>query len=138
MASFQKVVWSSKSYNWNSPDEVFSELNDEFDFTFDPTDKPLVGLGCKNGLKESWRGRVYLNPPYGRNLTKRWIYKSWEQLQLGNIEFIVFLLPSRTGTDWFMFLMNKGAEFRINRGRLKFGDADTGAPFDSIVVILRR
>jgi len=143
MSSFQKVVWSSKSYNWDSPKQVFLDLHQEFDFTLDPTDKPLIGPGRKNGLNENWGtvenpSRIYLNPPYGRKLTKRWIFKAWQELCFKRIEFAVFLLPSRTGTDWFTFLMNKGAEFRINRGRLKFGEADLGAPFDSLVAILRK
>lgn len=143
MSNFQKVVWSSKSYNHDTPKELFLDLHNEFHFTLDPTDKPLIGEGRKNGLRESWGSkqkpeRIYLNPPYGRQLTKRWIYKSWQELQFENIEFVVFLLPSRTGADWFLFLLNKGAEFRINRGRLKFGTATEGAPFDSIVVILRK
>lgn len=143
MSSFQKVVWSSKSYNWDSPKQVFLDLHKEFNFNQDPTDKPLIGPGCKNGLVEPWGtikkpGRIYLNPAYGRKLTKRWIFKAWQEMHFGRIEIVVFLLPSRTGTDWFQFLMNKGAEFRINRGRLKFGEAELGAPFDSLVAILRK
>lgn len=143
MSNFQKVVWSSKSYNHDTPKDVFSDLHNEFDFTLDPTDKPTIGEGRKSGLSEAWGtkekpNRIYLNPPYGRKLTKRWIFKAWQELQFGNIELAVFLLPDRMGTDWAIFLLNKGAEFRANRGRLKFGNASEGAPFDSIIVILRR
>lgn len=136
--TFQKVVWSSKSGKWNTPDEVFSDLHKEFNFTFDPAVPPRIGNFSGNGLKEPWHGRVFLNPEYGRSSTKRWVLKGWKELFMGHIELVVFLLPSRTGTDWFQFLMLKEAEFRINRGRLKFGDAKTGAPFDSLVAILRK
>jgi len=59
-------------------------------------------------------------------------------MYFGRIELAVFLLPDRMGTDWASFLISKDTEFRANRGRLKFGDASEGAPFDSIVAILRK
>jgi hypothetical protein len=141
--TFQKVVWSNKSYNHDTPDEVFSDLHKEFNFTLDPTDKPIIGSGLVNGLKDAWGSlkkpnRIYLNPPYARNLTKRWIFKAWQQLCIGNIEIAVMLLPASMGTDWAIFLLQHGAEFRVNRGRLKFGDAELGAPFWSMIAILTK
>lgn len=136
---FSRVVFSSKTYKWGTPQDVFNELHKEFDFTMDPARPPLIGGFEGNALKENWKGRVFCNPPYSRTLTKRWIHKAWQELATGRIELVVLLLPSRTGNDWFHFLHARGAEFRISRGRLKFGDkTKLGAPFDSIIAILRR
>jgi len=133
--TFQKVVWSSKSYKWNTPDEIFQDLHKEFRFTFDPAVPPRIGNFSGNALKEPWTGRVFCNPPYKRGLTKRWVLKGWKEITLGHCELLVFLLPLRNNPG-FKFLKSKGAEFRLCDKRLKFSDADTGAPFDSVVAIL--
>lgn len=128
------MVFSSKTTKWNTPRDAFNELNEEFHFDFDPNHPPIVGNFQGNGLREPWHGRVYANFPYENIL--RWVQRAWQQLYVGNCEIVVMLLPSRTGTAWFEFLLKKGAEFRVNRGRLKFNDAELGAPFDTIVAIL--
>lgn len=142
---FQRVVFSSKSYHWNTPEEAYKELDKEFHFTFDPAVPPIVGNFAGNALRDPWKGRVFVNPPYKRKVITRWVKRAWMQYKLGHCQLVVLLLPSRTGTDWFDFLLRKKAEFRINRGRLKFKDvnnsSDTkgkhGAPFDSLVAILQ-
>ena len=45
------------------------------------------------------------------------------------------LLPARTDTKWFHDFIYNRAEVRFVRGRLKFGDSKSGAPFPSMVVI---
>lgn len=51
---------------------------------------------------------------------------------------VVCLVPARTDTRWFHdHVLAEGAEVRYVRGRLKFGNATTGAPFASLVVIYR-
>lgn len=146
--TFNRVVFSSKSYKWNTPDEAYKELDQEFHFSFDPAVPPRVGNFSGNGLKESWipkiktgkrslypRSRVFCNPPYKRKLTLRWVLKGWRELVAGNVELIVFLLPLRN-SDYMRFLTKVGAEYRLNNGRLKFGDATESAPFDSMIAIL--
>lgn len=130
------MVFSSKTYKWNTPRDAFDELNEEFHFDFDPNYPPMVGNFEGNCLREKWHGRVYANFPYDKKLLFRMIKRAWTQLVQGNVEIVVMLLPSRTGSPWFHYLLERGAEFRINRGRLKFGDSENGAPFDTCVAIL--
>lgn len=47
---------------------------------------------------------------------------------------MVCLLPARTDTKWWHEYCMKG-EVRLIKGRLKFGDETTAAPFPSAVVI---
>ena len=47
------------------------------------------------------------------------------------------LLPARTDTRWFHDYINKKAEIRFIKGRLKFGGSNNNAPFPSMVVIFR-
>jgi site-specific DNA-methyltransferase (adenine-specific) len=46
------------------------------------------------------------------------------------------LIPARTDTVYFhRYIYRKAAEIRFVKGRLKFGNAQHGAPFPSMVVV---
>ena len=47
------------------------------------------------------------------------------------------LIPARTDTKWFHeYIYNKaGVEIRFIKGRLKFGNSKSGAPFPSMLVV---
>ena len=77
--------------------------------------------------------RVFCNPPYGREIGK-WVKKCYEESSLA---FVVMLIPARTDTSYFHDYIYHKAEVRFIRGRLKFGDATSPAPFPSMVVIFK-
>ena len=85
--------------------------------------------------------RLELAVQYGvasRNLPsrtqfRRWVRKAYEESQKGAT--VVCLLPSRTDTAWWHDYVMEHAEVVFIRGRLKFGDAKTGAPFPSAVAV---
>ena len=79
-------------------------------------------------------GIVFCNPPYGRELPK-WVKKCYEESQKGAV--VVMLIPARTDTRWFHDYIYGKAEIRFIKGRLKFGDGKSPAPFPSMVVIFR-
>ena len=126
-----RIVFKSQSVEWPTPPKLFEELNKEFSFNFDPC--PLGGnLDGTGPLFVDWRGkRVFCNPPYGPHVGK-WLERAEEA------EVSVYLLPARTDTRWFHDLvLPKAREIRFVKGRLRFGDAKTGAPFPSMVVIFK-
>lgn len=47
---------------------------------------------------------------------------------------VVMLVPARTDTRWWHNYIRKG-EVRFIKGRLKFNDGDSPAPFPSAIVI---
>lgn len=121
-----RVLFSSASVHWATPKVLYDALNQEFSFTLDP-----CPLGGTDGLARDWRGaRVYCNPPYGPGIA-RWLEKASEA------ELAVFLLPSRTDTKWWHEYAMKANEIRFLKGRLKFGESKTGAPFPSVILIYR-
>jgi len=135
--SFNRIHFSSKSVKHNTPQGVFKELDEEFHFSFDPCKPPIVGNFKGDGLRDNWKGRVYCNMPYENIL--EWVQKGWEELCLRHCLLIVFLIPMR-GAFWFKFLKRRGAEFRTCNKRIKFNNPKNkghGAPFDSMVAILR-
>ena len=74
-----------------------------------------------------------MNPPYGRDIGK-WMKKAFEESQ--KEATIVCLVPARTDTYWWHEYAMKG-EIRLIRGRLKFSNAQNGAPFPSAIVVFR-
>lgn len=96
---------------------------------------PDITIGNKNGLSRDWGERVFCNPPYGREIG-RWVQKSFEESRKKNT-LVVMLIPARTDTKYFHDYIYGKAEIRFIRGRLKFGNAKTAAPFPSMVVIFR-
>lgn len=137
-----KTLFSSKTDKWETPQTFFDELNREFDFNLDPC-ADETNHKCEkyfteeeNGLLQDWGGcRVFCNPPYGSSI-KDWVAKCYHE---GHKEetLVVLLIPARTDTTYFHDYIEHRAEIRFVRGRLKFGDSKTGAPFPSMVVIFR-
>ena len=77
-----------------------------------------------NGLAQPWRGRVWLNPPYGSQ-TGLWLRKLRHH---GNGIALVF---ARTGAKWFFRSVWNGADaVFFLRGRLQFYNLD-GSPAPS-------
>ena len=138
---FSRVLFSSLSGKWRTPLEIFLNLNKEFHFNLDPC-KPAIykslDLIKKNGLMEDWPmgSRAFLNPKYSQ--TERWVGKVWVEMCEGRCDLAVFLVPARTDTDWFQFIVKKVKDpIRCINKRVRFGNAKTGAPFPSIIIILR-
>ena len=137
-----KVMFSSESGNWATPQDFFDKLNDEFNFTLDPCADDFnhkcekYYTEAQDGLKQDWSGeRVFCNPPYGRDVPK-WVKKCADETGTGNCELAVMLLHARTDTRWFHdYIYHKADEVRFVKGRLKFGGQTTNAPFPSMVVV---
>lgn len=127
-----RVIFKSQTVEWATPKGVYDQLHGEFRFDYDPC--PLNGDA--DGLATlftAWAGkRVFVNPPYGRAIC-RWLERACEPA------LAVYLIPARTDTSWFHELvLPRAKEIRFIRGRLKFGDAKTGAPFPSMIVIFQQ
>lgn len=137
-----KVLFSSKTDQWATPQIFFDHLNDEFHFDLDPCadeknhKTELYFTKEDDGLTKDWSGhRVFCNPPYGRTIGK-WVEKSFKEGVKDNT-LVVLLIPARTDTSYFHDYIYNRAEIRFVPGRLKFGGSSTGAPFPSMVVIYR-
>ena len=125
-----KSLFKSEDHHTRTPKAFFDKLNNEFDFTADVS--PHMSL--LNMLNVEWIGRIYCNPPY--NNQRSFIEKCLNQLNKGNLECGVFLLPSRTDTKLFHELILPNAkEIRFIKGRLKFEGKENSAPFPSMVVV---
>jgi phage N-6-adenine-methyltransferase len=136
------LMFSSKTDEWETPQDLFNELNKEFDFGIDvcanESNKKCNTYfdRAKDGLKQYWFlwKSIWMNPPYGREIGK-WVEKAYETSLKGST--VVCLLPARTDTRWFhQYILGK-AEIRFIKGRLKFGGSKNSAPFPSMIVIYK-
>jgi phage N-6-adenine-methyltransferase len=136
------VHFSSRSCEWATPPDLFARLDARFcPFDLDPCANP-ENATCQrfftradNGLAQPWTGRVFMNPPYGREIGA-WVRKAWEAVESGAAELVVCLVPARVDTKWWHTYAARG-EFEFLPGRLRFGGAENGAPFPSAVVVFR-
>lgn len=131
------VMFSKKSDEWATPQNLFDELNKEFAFTLDPC-ATKENAKCEkfytiqeDGLSKSWKGEtVFCNPPYSQ--IKEWVKKCYNEAWKCRI---VLLIPARTDTRYFHDYIYHKSEIRFIKGRLKFGDSKNSAPFPSMIVI---
>jgi len=139
------ALFSKASDEWGTPQWLFDLLNEEFDFQIDAAATPknakvpaayFEDLDAVPTLefcwycKGSWE-RFWLNPPYSK--IAAFMKKAYEESQKGAV--VVCLIPARTDTRYWHDYVMKSQEIRFIKGRLKFGDSKTGAPFPSVVVI---
>lgn len=137
-------MMTSKSNEWETPQDFFDELDAEFHFTLDPC-ATKENAKCEkfytkedDGLLQQWSGEtVFMNPPYGREIGK-WVKKASFCSVVKKV-LVVGLIPARTDTKYWHDYIHGRAEVRFIKGRLYFSNnGKTGrAPFPSAIVIWR-
>ncbi len=87
----------------------------------------------QDGLTQEWKGRIYMNPPYGRDIDS-WVDKLCREHEARRAYECLALVPARPDTQWWIKLRDYPVCFV--EGRLKFGDAENSAPFPSALFYL--
>ena len=138
-----KGLFTSDKNYWETPQDFFDELHEKYEFTLDAaaTDEnaklPNYYTVEDDALKQKWEGRVFVNPPYGREI-KHWVKKAYEESLQPYNECVVMLIPSRTDTIyWHEYIFGKAKEIDFLKGRLKFeinGKGKAAAPFPSALI----
>jgi phage N-6-adenine-methyltransferase len=135
------VHFSSATDEWATPQDFFDAVHAEFRFELDVCALP-TSAKCEryfapedDGLAQDWRGTCWMNPPYGDEI-RHWVKKAHDSA-LDNDAVVACLVPARVDTGWWWDYC-RHAEIRFLRGRLRFGDAGSGAPFPSALVVFGR
>lgn len=81
-----------------------------------------------DGLKQHWRGNVWLNPPYASDLIGKFADKV--AASKGDIKQAIILVNNATETGWFNTLISVASAVVFPKSRVKFymADGKTGAP----------
>ena len=133
-----------KKYDtWSTPQWLFDQLNEEFNFTTDVC-ASKKNSKCKNyfsrqqdGLKQKWKGSCFCNPPYGNREIDKWMEKALESSKQGAT--VVCLVPASTSTRWWHSFAMQG-EIRFIKGKVRFvidGKNGNPAPFHSALIVFR-
>lgn len=130
---------SGTTDEWFTPPLIFEALGIEFDLdpAAPPGGVPWLPAArhyakADDGLAQPWRGRIWLNPPYGR-ATAAWLRR------LGDHGDGIALVFARTGTRWFHEQATRATALCFIAGNLAFvrGDGRGGtssAPSPSVLV----
>ena len=144
------ALLSSNKQDWETPEEVVSIVESYRPIRLDPctTSKNPTGAFTfftpeTDGLTRDWGmdrgGLVYVNPPYGRSISK-WVGKAVSESvkrpytkAIGTE--IIMLIPARTDTSYWQYGIFESANaICFVRGRIKFKGAKAGAPFPSAFI----
>ena len=136
-------LFSSKNHDWETPKDLFSEVNREFNFDLDAAasaenakvDSFLTIEDDSLSVDWSLKGRViWLNPPYGRGIGQ-WIKKAYCESVKGCT--VVVLTMVRSDTKWWCEWAMRAAEIRLIEGRVHFrrGEETGGAPAPSALLV---
>ena len=133
------VFKMSKKHDWETPPDLFKQIDAEFNFTLDVCALPETAKCPKyytpsdDGLIQDWSNDVcWMNPPYGRYQIE-WIKKAHEESLKGAT--VVCLIPARTETRVWHEVIFPNAEVRFFKGRIKFVGANDNAVFSPALVI---
>ena len=73
-----------------------------------------------NALNLEWHGRVFLNPPYHRELAPKFIDKLIAEISAGRVTEAILLMNSCTDTGWFDRASQQASRVCFTLGRVKF------------------
>lgn len=140
MGKLNDSLFSSKDQTWETPQDLFDNLNNVFNFNLDvcATEETTK---CEeyftpeiDGLKQDWKGCCWMNPPYGREQIK-WIKKAYDESRI-NYTTVVCLIPARPDTKvWHEIIFKYATAICFIKGRLKFGGCKDSAPFPSAIIV---
>ena len=133
---------SSERMDWQTPDAVLDLVRKVAPIGLDPcttADNPCGAerFYCRpehDGLADPWNGMglVYLNPPYGREISQ---WTRTAALWAAQGVEIVMLTGAKPDTQWWHGDIVPGAAGVLFwKGRLRFRGAPAAAPFPSALV----
>ncbi|MGC2295303.1 MAG: DNA N-6-adenine-methyltransferase [Candidatus Dormiibacterota bacterium] len=96
---------------------------------------PIFYTAEDDGLTQSWQGRVWMNPPYGRGVIGRFTAKLVAHHSAGEVTEACVLVNNATETKWWQELGKASAALCLPRRRVKFWHPEKlSAPLQGQVV----
>lgn len=109
-----------KSNEWYTPSRYIEAAREVMgEITLDPASCELANRTVKakryydihvDGLEQEWHGKVWLNPPFSRDMhlpnekrsnIAKWTAKLLSEYQSGNVEQAILLATAQIGASWF-------------------------------------
>lgn len=77
-----------------------------------------------DGLSKPWKGKVWLNPPYAKDLIGKFCDKLVKSIDGGKITTAILLVNNATDTAWFHRVAGKASSVCFVKGRISFLDSN--------------
>ena len=119
--------------SWATPQYIFDQFDKQFGFEIDTAcdssnakcDRAFMGDSGYDGLKESWTGRAWCNPPFSEK--EKWIIKAHDEVLNGNCPLCVMILPLNSiSRKVFHTHIDGKFHYEILQNRIAFIDPETG------------
>jgi phage N-6-adenine-methyltransferase len=119
---------------WYTPTDVIEDVRDVFGvIELDPASSHAAQkvVGAKHyftaeddALSRHWFGKVFLNPPYSKELMPHFASKLVEELKAGRVSEAIVLTHNYTETSWFQTVGSAARVICLPRRRIAFVKQD--------------
>ena len=128
----------SISQEYETPDNIFKPLDDEFNFMCDLAASEL-NHKCssyytieQDAFSRNWGGVNWINPPF--NKVGKWVKKAHEDSNKFK-STIVMLILVKSNTNWFRDFVMDSKEVRFINQKVHFKNTPQGLRFPACIVI---
>lgn len=141
------VAQNSGEHEWYTPPtylEAARKVIGKFDLDPATSDVAQQAVQAKkfytketDGLAQTWRGRVWMNPPYAGGLVDQFVAKLSQHYQEGDVTSAIVLVNNATETKWFRQCAELASAICFPTGRIRFLDPEgnPGAPLQGQALI---
>lgn len=136
----QSFSIGSQNQEYETPDPLFSLLNDEFHFAIDicasQENNKLERYYSKQDdcFTKDWSETSWINPEF--MVVKKYIKKAFEDsTKFGST--IVMLTLSKTNTNWWRDYVMKAKEVRFINQKLQFKNTKQGLRFPACIIVFQ-
>lgn len=128
----------SISQEYETPDNIFEPLNQEFDFKCDLA-ASVLNHKCPeyytietDGFLRDWYGINWINPPF--KTVGKWVKKAYEDSIKYNSTIVMIILV-KANTNWWRDCVMKSKEVRFINQKVQFKDTPQGLRFPACIVV---
>jgi phage N-6-adenine-methyltransferase len=132
-AAYPKAEFTGEN-EWYTPSEYVEAAREALGaIDLDPATSAIAQQTVKatryytaadDGLKLEWYGRVWMNPPYSRDLISKFINKLVEEYMVGRTQSAILLTHNSTETTWFRTAQEACSAICFADNRIKFYNVD--------------
>ena len=134
------ISYNSKNNEWYTPAKYIEAVTRVMGvIDLDPASNEIANKTVQagtyysidnDGLSKEWRGRVFMNPPYSRDLLPKFVDKLIYHLKSGDVQEAIILVNNATETNWFNSLIGIASAIIFPSSRVKYymPDGKTGTP----------
>ena len=124
------VTNNSGDHKWYTPSEYIEAARNVLGvIELDPASSPEANEVVKakvyytindDGLQYDWHGKVWMTPPYGRDVIDRFMTKLAYHIENGDVTEAIVLVNNATETEWFNEIVRFAKVVVFPKSRIKY------------------